>query len=249
MRLILFNEGVGNFRYNKGYSVSRDVLKELENFYWFDRSKVEFTIVNRLEGESLEEYYNRIYEEGRKGRFVAVGGDHSVTFSLYRPFKGEGILVFDAHPDLESPVDVPTNEDWLRLLIESGEIKGKDVYIVGVRNPSNREISYAKEVGVNILYSSEIENSEDILDFLPRRKRFYVSIDIDVFDPAFAPGTFYREPFGLYPREVLDLLDEIEIISADITEINKDFDVNNITIRLASSLCLKLLEKIFGKEI
>lgn len=247
MKLILIDEGIGNLKYNKGYVISKEILKEFKYIYYIDPLLIRHVVMKKMDDEGLEEYYTKIQKEGAKEPFVSIGGDHSVSYFLYQNFKGKKILVFDAHPDLEFSTDFPTNEDWLRVLIEKGFISGKDVYLIGIRNFAPHELYFIKENKINVLFSNEIGSYDDILEFLPENEHFYVSIDIDVFDPAFAPGTFFREPFGLNPKDVLGVISSIDIVSADITEVNRDFDVNNITLRLAAHLSIHLWKRILGE--
>lgn len=247
MRVIIPEEGVGNLKYSKGYDISKDLLKEFERIYYINPISIRYTVIKRKAGEGIKEYYNRIKVEGSKGPFVSIGGDHSVSYFLYQNFPGKKILVFDAHPDLEFSTGFPTNEDWLRVLIENGFLRGRDVFLIGVRNFSPQEMDFIKENKINVLLADEIFDYNDILEFIPRSESFYVSIDIDVLDPSFSPGTFYREPFGLNPKDLLNVIKSIDILSADITEINKDFDVNNITLRLSACLSIYLWSRILGE--
>ncbi len=246
MRLILIDEGIGNLKYRSGYEISNDVIREFQKVYIYNPLDIRWVKIKKEKEENLREYYKKIEDEASKGPFVSIGGDHSVTWALYKPFKKYPIISFDAHPDLEISTGFPTHEDWLRLLIEDGILDGKDVYLIGVRNFSENEIKFIKENDINILFSNEIQSYEDILDFLPKKK-FYVTIDIDVFDPAFAPGTYYREPFGLNPKDILNAILELDILSGDITEINKDFDMNNMTVRLSTFLSIYMWKRILGE--
>jgi arginase family enzyme len=72
----------------------------------------------------------------------------------------------------------------------------------------------------------------------------YVSLDIDGLDPAYAPGVSHREPGGLSPRQVIDLIHTIDqpIVAADIVEYNPRCDISNMTAIVAA----KLLKEIGG---
>ncbi len=230
MHLIVIDEGIGNLRYRKGYKISGKLKKELEKIYFIDLISTKIRVISKEEGENIREFYSKLLNLEKP--FVAIGGDHSVSFFLYQNFKGKPLVIFDAHPDLEFSTKFPTNEDWLRLLIEERLVNPEKVYLVGIRNFAPHEMNFIKEKGINFLLCNEIESSDDISSFIPR-KDFYLSIDIDVLDPAFAPGTYFREPFGLNPKLLIDALSRTKPLSMDITEINLDFDVNFITLRLA----------------
>jgi len=72
--------------------------------------------------------------------------------------------------------------------------------------------------------------------------KLYVSIDLDGFDPAYAPGVSHHEPGGLTPRQVINFLHglDCEIIGADIVELNPKRDQSNITAALAAKLLREL---------
>ena len=90
---------------------------------------------------------------------------------------------------------------------------------------------------------------EEICDMIMERARqasgFYVSIDIDCVDPAFAPGTGYLEPGGLSSRELIYFIRRLSLLEnfrgADIVEINPDKDINRITIKLGARLLAEMI--------
>jgi arginase family enzyme len=188
---------------------------------------------------------------------IIIGGDHSVTLPCFQGFiqnknrinKKNGIIIFDAHPDLMDSNS--THEDYLRNLIDSKEVKSENVILVGVRNADAQEFKYIIQNKIKNFPCKEIalEGKDTVCDSIMSVARtwdnIYLSIDIDVLDPAFAPGTGYPEPGGLTTRELLyfiqrlKLLNKIRII--DIVEVNPDLDLNEITSKVAAKLILELL--------
>ena len=185
-----------------------------------------------------------------KENFVALGGDHSITYPLMLGFlNNHGIdskfICFDAHPDLVNDFHPPTQEDYLKTLIEDGLLKPENVLLVGIRNADPLEVEYAKEKGIRMISAKEMYVKgldwvkEELVSFC--KGTVYCSFDIDVIDPAFAPGTGWCEPGGITSREALTLVQTIAplIHSADIVEVNPKLDVNDMTSALAAKLLVE----------
>jgi len=224
-------------------------LLELEEIH-LDNSDLE--ISNKLIYKNSLEFF----EESPKTIFL--GGDHSISFSTTRAFlehckkseKEPCLIVFDAHPDCMGSADpkLPTHEEWLRALIQSG-FPLENIFLIGVRNPDPSETVFLKKHNIKVMSMNQIvENLEDSCDTImefSKNKELYVSIDIDVIDPAFAPGTRYKEPGGLITRQFLYLIQRLNKVknlrAVDIVEINPDKDVNNMTIKLGAKILAELM--------
>ena len=148
------------------------------------------------------------------------------------------------------PVDnkFPTHEEWLRALIEFGFPK-ENILLVGVRNADSKENLFLREnnikkISINQLTEDLQETCDSIMEF-SNRKELYVSIDIDVIDPTFAPATGYPESGGLTSREFLYLIQRINKIknlkAIDIVEINPCKDKNNLTVKLGAKILGELI--------
>ena len=184
---------------------------------------------------------------GLKDKAVLLGGDHGLTFSAFAAFAkshpGAGLVVFDAHPDCES-------EDYLRMLIERGHLSPDRVILVGIRNSSIAEHNYIRQKRLKVFSMAELarEGIQESCDAVMAAARawpsFYLSIDIDAVDPAFAPGTGYREVGGLTSRELLYFVSRLRLIRAlgmaDIVEVNPRLDRENLTVNLAAKLVWEL---------
>lgn len=216
-----------------------------------------------LDNFNLELTNDLIYKNAFKifenqARAVFLGGDHSISYSLTRGFfdycqnsgKESCLIVFDAHADCMKSVDskFPTHEEWLRQLIEDG-FPAENVLLVGVRNSYKDEIDFLKKhkiriISMNQLLENLLDMCEIIMEFASG-KELYVSVDIDVIDPAFAPATGYAEPGGLSSREFIYLVQRINkmknLRGVDIVEINPEKDDKNLTVKLGA--------KIFGELI
>jgi arginase family enzyme len=220
-----------------------------------------------LDNSNLELTNKLIYENAFESfeehpKVVFLGGDHSISYSLTRAFfdyienKGEGkkpcLIVFDAHPDVMEPVDrkFPTHEEWLRNLIEDG-FPVDSILLVGVRNSDPKELAFLKEKGIKMIsmnkLNQDLREVTDVITEFASGKELYVSIDIDVIDPAFAPSTGYKEPGGLTSRQFLYILQRINKIKSlralDIVEINeqKDKENNGLTIKLGAKILSEII--------
>jgi agmatinase len=150
---------------------------------------------------------------------IFIGGNHMISYPLFkgfcRKFKNPGIIVFDAHPDVFQYFDDATHADWLKFLVEEKIVKKENIILIGVRNPEEKEIEYLKKNKIKCYFMKEVyKNEEKILkEVVGITKKFdglYLSLDIDVLDPAFAPGTGYLEPGGMSVRELLYFISKIK---------------------------------------
>lgn len=200
----------------------------------------------------------KIFEEAKnffqtvKERLIFLGGDHSISYDIVKAFNevygDSGLLVFDAHLDCMPAHRIPNHEEWLRALIENGFNAGSIVH-VGLRAPCLEEINFAKNK-ISIFSCKDIfqdfkRNVENIIKDVKKFGSLYVSIDIDVVDPAFAPGVAYIEPGGLSSREFLYIIQKIKILenlkAIDIVCVNPEKD-NGLTVKLASRVLAELLD-------
>ncbi|MEK6932989.1 MAG: arginase family protein [Nanoarchaeota archaeon] len=184
---------------------------------------------------------------------IFLGGDHSISYHIFKKFfknKDAGILIFDAHPDLFEHFDKPIQTDWLYFLIKEKIIKPENIILVGVRNPDMKEVEILKDYKIKYLTSRQLFNNlHDSCDIIMENARkfpeLYISIDIDVLDPAFAPGTGYLEPGGLSTRELLYLIQRIKLLKNikkyDLVEVNTDKDFNLITCKIAAKIIKELI--------
>ncbi|VVB82244.1 N(1)-aminopropylagmatine ureohydrolase [uncultured archaeon] len=205
-------------------------------------------------------YKNSLEIFETKPRVIFLGGDHSISYSLTKAFlnycsdekKKPCLIVFDSHPDLmpvsEKKENYSNHEEWLRKLIEAGFPSG-NILLVGIRNPAKEEISFIKEkkiTSINLDNSLlDIENFCDTIMEFATGKELYISIDIDVIDPAFAPATGYPEPGGLTSRQFLYLIRRINrmknLKAIDLVEINPEKDKDGLTVKLGAKILSELV--------
>ena len=220
-----------------------------------------------LDNNDLKKTNELIYKNSfdlfnNKPKAIFLGGDHSISYSLARafldycqssePVKKPCLIVFDAHPDCMEPVDkdFPSHEEWLRQLIEEG-FPTENILLVGTRNADPEESNFLREKGIRNIslnnFLDDIENACDTIMEFSSGKELYLSIDIDVIDPAFAPATGYKEPGGLTSRQFIYLIQRLNKIknlkAVDLVEINpeKDKGFDSITTKLGAKILAELL--------
>lgn len=215
--------------------------------------------VNAIDNENFEDWGDIEVKEyfdiekqfavilNKNVRTLSLGGDHSVTYPIIKAhyqFRGEfDILQIDAHGDLydEFEGDKFSHACPFARIMENK--LASRLMQVGIRaiNPHQRE--QMKRFGVETIEMPQFDAGQR-----PRfDKPVYISLDLDGIDPAFAPGVSHHEPGGLTSREVLRIIQSIDvpIIGADIVEYNPHKDISDMTAMLAA----KFLREIVGKMV
>jgi agmatinase len=201
-------------------------------------------------------YENSLEIFETKPQVIFLGGDHSITYSIGKAFlnqcnkekKKPCLIVFDSHADCLASKEFASNRDWLKKLIGDG-FPEENILIVGGRNINPEEIKFIKENKIKLISMSHLtEDLNDMCDTImefSNGKELYVSIDIDIIDPAFAPATAFPEPGGLSSRQFLYLIQRIRKIrnlrAVDLTEINEKKDKERITVKLGAKILSELL--------
>lgn len=188
---------------------------------------------------------------------VLVGGDHAITFPAVQAYSQPlNIVYFDAHLDFTDEYKGVrlSHDNPLRRVSELPFVRG--VTIIGVRGVLSWANPYweAREKGALIIPSLELHKDgiDSALSRIPVLGDTYVSIDIDVLDPAVAPGTGYPEPGGISYYELKQALLNIggraKVIGFDLVEVSPNFDPSQRTTRTAARLILDFLGAIFASR-
>lgn len=184
---------------------------------------------------------------GKGERPVSLGGDHSVTYPILKAFARRypelTIVHFDAHPDLYDEFEGSRMSHACPFARIMEERLAKRLVQVGIRTMVGHQREQAAKFSVEVVEMRALP----AYDRLEIRGPVYVSFDIDVLDPAFAPGVSHREPGGMTVREAIAHLHAIKgtIVGADIVEYNPVQDVSGMTATVAA----KILKEILGKMI
>lgn len=179
-------------------------------------------------------------------RIITLGGDHSITYPVVKAVAAQheviDILHIDAHTDLyvEYEGDPYSHACPFSRIMEN-KLANRLVQ-VGIRTLTSEQKDQA------IKYNVEIRGvNNDAITSIPKFENpLYISLDMDGFDPAFAPGVSHHEPGGLTSRQVIDLINSIDtpIIGADIVEYNPTRDVNGITAAVAAKMMKELWSRM-----
>lgn len=205
----------------------------------FDYGDVE---VAKSTDEMRKKVYNvirNLYND--KLRFIFLGGDHFITYFTLHALtqlnkENWGLIYLDAHPDLEEEYkgDRYMHGSVVKRLVEETNLRPQSVVEVGIRHFQPYELKWANDVGMKIMSTVEFERlgangaAKRVLKLLPKDvDRIYLSIDLDILDPAYAPGLTYPEPGGISTRSLLDFihgLKELEIDAFDVVELCPPYD-------------------------
>ena len=191
----------------------------------------------------MEAAVRTLLESG--GRPIVLGGDHSITYPIIRAVRWFhprlNVLHFDAHPDLYPEFEGDRYSHACPFARVMEEKLADQLVQVGIRTMNPVQRMQAERYGVEVI---------DMRAWAAGRRPalrgpVYVSIDMDAFDPAFAPGVGHREPGGLTVRDVLGVLHglTVPIIGADIVEFNPAEDPSGMT----ATVCAKLAKELAGK--
>jgi agmatinase len=167
---------------------------------------------------------------------IVLGGDHSVTEPAARACAGArgpvGMVHFDTHTDTGAEVFgvERSHGTFMRRLIDAGQVDGRRYAQIGLRGywPGEREFAWQAERGVTSLFMHDVRDL-GIGEVVRRAIEAvgpgpaYLTVDVDVLDPAFIPGTGTPEPGGLTAVDLLlavrTVADELELVGADVVEV------------------------------
>ncbi|RDY72347.1 agmatinase [Halobacillus trueperi] len=195
----------------------------------------------------IEGYLDELLE---KGKFpLGLGGEHLVTWpviqAMYKKHPDLAIIHIDAHADLreEYEGEVLSHSTPIR---KSCELLGaENVYSFGIRSGMREEFQYAEESGMHMAKFEVLEPLKKVLPELAGRP-VYVTIDIDVLDPAFAPGTGTAEAGGISSKELLASIhaiagSDLNVVGADLVEVAPAYDPTEKTQIAASKFIREML--------
>jgi agmatinase len=210
---------------------------------------------------SLDDTFTRITSQlndvlQANARTLCVGGDHSILLpilrSIHKKFGPVALVQFDAHNDtwggyFGSPHSHGTP---VRRAVEEGLLMESSVLQVGLRGQvySKDDFEFGRKHKFSVVTAEEFHRGglkpiEKILKSF-RGKPVYLTLDIDVVDPAFAPGTGTPQVGGLSSFQILELVRSLsgqEIIGADLVEVSPPYDNGEITSLLAANLLFEIL--------
>ena len=211
---------------------------------------------------SIHRNYDELSE--RVDNIVTIGGDHTITLPILRSlFAKHGpisVVHFDAHLDTwDSYFGANyTHGTTFRRASEEGLLDPEGCMHIGIRGSlyGAKDLTDDKAIGFQIFSSIEFQDlgvAEAIKKMKARvdKRPVYISVDIDVLDPAHAPGTGTPEAGGLTSRELLSVIRataDMNIIGSDVVEVAPAYDVAQITGVAASHVMFELISAIAPKN-
>ena len=253
----------GTQTYKSGSRFAPNAIREaswnLEDYsMYFDYSLDDVSICDAGNVNTDGDFYSLVgkvshFMDRSSGIKIAIGGEHTVSYACVRRMKDVCYVVFDAHFDLRDEFDGnrfnhACNTRRVYEKLEEEEIDG--IVQIGVRSGTIEERDFAEDNGIEVYYAWEVIDSGIgwIIKQLDRFDKIYLSIDMDAFDPAFAPGVATPEPFGIHPIHLLRFLDDMssKIVGMDIVEVVPDS--NKITQMLAAKIINEFIASIKSNE-
>lgn len=228
------------------YSVYLD--RELDEVKYFDAGDIPLPFGNAQRSlDLIEEFVDQILAAGKFP--LGMGGEHLVSWpvmkAVYKKYPDLAIIHFDAHTDLrENYEGEPLSHSTpIRKIAEL--IGPKNVYSFGIRSGMKEEFEWAKQNGMHISKFEVLEPLKEILPTLAGRP-VYVTIDIDVLDPAHAPGTGTVDCGGITSKELLASIhaiarSEVNVVGGDLVEVAPIYDHSEQTANTASKLLREML--------
>jgi agmatinase len=214
--------------------------------------------------QALDEVRDGVAELTAGGRPVVVlGGDHTIALPALRALKEQygpiALVHFDAHLDTwDTYFDAPyTHGTPFRRAWEEGLLDAGHTMHVGIRGSlySESDLAQDADMGFSIVHAREMDRlgADRVTEMIRERvgdAPVYISIDIDVLDPGFAPGTGTPEAGGLTSRELLALVrgfDGANLVGGDIVEVSPPYDHAEITAIAAANLAYEYCS-LFAKQ-
>ncbi|MHC1564458.1 MAG: agmatinase [Candidatus Hecatellaceae archaeon] len=210
-----------------------------------------------LEVSTLEDPFQQLTaafkEVFNAGKFaVVLGGEHTLTYSTVKALpENVMLLVFDAHLDMRDVYEGRSFSHTTHLRRLTEEIDPSRLLMVGVRAIAMEELEYARKKGIRYITSPQIlKHGFDwtvrrIEEHFKKASSLYISFDMDVLDPAYAPAASNPEPEGLNPTFTLNLLEVLasripEVVGLDLVEFSPAYD-NGVTAVLGAKIVFEVL--------
>ncbi|AMM95199.1 agmatinase [Peribacillus simplex] len=222
--------------------------RELEEVKFFDAGDIPLPFGNPQRSiDMIEKFVDSVLDAGKFP--MGMGGEHLVTWpvikAMYKKYPDMAIIHMDAHTDLREDYEgEPLSH--ASIIRKSAELIGpKNVYSFGIRSGLKEEFQWAKENGMHISKFEVLEPLKEVLPQLAGRP-VYVTIDIDVLDPAHAPGTGTVDCGGITSKELLASIheiarSEINVVGCDLVEVAPIYDPSEQTANTASKLIREML--------
>jgi len=226
-----YHSSSANYFAENGLEISPDIFEDKGDF------KIEeYSDIERITTANLN----------NKFPMITLGGDHSISYpvvkAIYQQYGSMEILHIDAHGDLYDSFDGDPHSHACPFARIMEDKLAHRLVQIGVRTLNSHQRKQAKKFGVEIIEMKDL-NIKDLPVF---KNPLYLSVDIDALDPSCAPGVSHQEPGGLTTRELLHIIQTIEvpIIGADIVEYNPERDINKMTAMVSAKILREIASRI-----
>ncbi|MCH1626184.1 agmatinase [Fredinandcohnia quinoae] len=222
--------------------------RELDEVKYFDAGDIPLPFGNPQKSlDMIEEYVDQLLNAGKFP--LGMGGEHLVSWpvmkAMYKKYPDLAIIHMDAHTDLRDHYEGEPLSHSTPIKKVCGLIGPHNVYSFGIRSGMKEEFEWAKEKGMHISKFDVLEPLKEILPKLAGRP-VYVTIDIDVLDPAHAPGTGTVDAGGITSKELLASIhaiakSDVNVVGCDLVEVAPIYDPSEQTANTASKLIREMI--------
>ncbi len=222
--------------------------RELEEVKYFDAGDIPLPFGNPQRSlNMIEEYIDQLLAADKFP--LGMGGEHLVSWpvmkAMYKKYPDLAIIHMDAHTDLREEYEGEPLSHSTPIRKVAELIGPENVYSFGIRSGMKEEFQWAKENGMHISKFEVLEPLKEILPSLAGRP-VYVTIDIDVLDPAHAPGTGTVDAGGITSKELLASIhaiakSDLRIVGGDLVEVAPIYDPSEQTANTASKLIREMI--------
>ena len=218
--------------------------KDLQDASFYDAGDLVLPMGNTKKSLAIiEDAIDNIFADGKFP--LLLGGEHLVSLSALRAAAKVhpklSVLHFDAHADLRTDY-MGEAHSHASVMYHAYQELGVDLYQFGIRSATVDEVAFAKQ-HTHFYPFHVLEPLRSVIPQLAG-KPVYISLDIDVVDPAFAPGTGTPEPGGINSAEmltVIGLLTGLNVVGMDLVEVSPAYDPAGITAMLAAKIVREVI--------
>ena len=222
--------------------------RELEEVKFFDAGDIPLPFGNPQKSiDMIEEYVAGLLADGKFP--IGMGGEHLVSWpvikAMYKKYPDLAVIHMDAHTDLREDYEGEPLSHAAIIRKAADLIGPTNMYSFGIRSGLKEEFQWAKENGMHLTKFDVLEPLKEVLPQLAGRP-VYVTIDIDVLDPAHAPGTGTVDCGGITTKELLASIhaiahSDINVVGCDLVEVAPIYDPSEQTANTASKLIREMI--------
>jgi agmatinase len=192
----------------------------------------------------------------KKNKFpIAIGGEHSITSGIIQAYPDNiAVLLLDAHLDFRQQYESEVYNHACVTRRIADYIDIGNIVMFGVRSAEKEEFKAGNKKGLFyidsfFIWEKGIKKALEAIKKHFKDKQVYLTLDMDVLDPAFAPGTSTPQPFGITPFDILECIDSLssQLIGFDIVEVCPPYDKGETSL-LAAKLIRYVVEKVWDNK-